>query len=92
MSHIRLKSQNKSNLKQKDWLSEDGKLSRLAQEEVIIKMTTGACIGRIKHIDFAQEEADKMERNSDELTEDCQQDDGVSVSILYSELLHQIMG
>ena len=36
--------------------------------------------------------ADKMERNSDELTKDCQQDDGVSVSILYSELLHQIMG
>ena len=92
MSHIRLKSQNKSNLKQKDWLSEDGKLLRLAQEEVIIKMTTVVCIGWIKHIDISQEEADKMERYSEELTEDCQQDDGVSVSILYSKLLHQIMG
>ena len=61
MSHIRLKSQNKSNLKQKDWLSLDGKLLRLAQEKVNIKMTTGVCTGRIKHIDFAQEEADKME-------------------------------
>ena len=71
MSHIRLKSQNKSNLKQKDWLSLDGKLLRPVQEEVIMKMTTGVCRWRIKHIDISQEEADKMERNSDELTEDC---------------------